>query len=62
LRAAETALAEILGEVTTEEILNNIFSKILYWKVKVSREIIPELIWVNPTFGCLVSRESIYNI
>jgi len=27
LRAAETALAEILGEVTTEEILNNIFSK-----------------------------------
>jgi tRNA modification GTPase len=27
LRAAETTLAEILGEVTTEEILNNIFSK-----------------------------------
>jgi tRNA modification GTPase len=27
LRAAETALAEIIGEVTTEEILNNIFSK-----------------------------------
>lgn len=27
LRATETALAEILGEVTTEEILNNIFSK-----------------------------------
>jgi tRNA modification GTPase len=27
LRAAETAMAEIIGEVTTEEILNNIFSK-----------------------------------
>ena len=27
LRAAETALAEIIGEVTPEEILNNIFSK-----------------------------------
>ena len=27
LRAAEIALAEIIGEVTPEEILNNIFSK-----------------------------------
>jgi len=27
LRAAETSFAEIIGEVTTEEILNNIFSK-----------------------------------
>jgi tRNA modification GTPase len=26
-RAAEIALAEIIGEVTPEEILNNIFSK-----------------------------------